>query len=123
MIHLTLLKILKNHFQTLSNYFFVLFIIIVVVLAIIGFVSFFVIKSQRKYYKLQKEIYNRNIQKITEKDEKINVNIKNHKFKMAQIQEKSTEDLGNDANEINTKNEIKRVVFQSTDISYMINSK
>ena len=68
----TLLRILKNHFQILSNYFYF-------------------------FYSL---------------------NIKNHNLKWNRFKsEKSTEDLGNDANEINAKNEIKRVAFQSTDIS------
>ena len=116
--------------ESLSNFiklfFIVLFIIIVVVLTIIGIGSFFVIKSQRKYYKLQEEVSFRNIAKATEKHEKIDVNIKNHnlkndyRFKQNYNRfkpEKSTEDLENDSNEINARDNIKRVVLKSIDNS------
>ena len=109
--------------ESLSNFiklfFIVLFIIIVVVLILIGIGSFFVIKSQRKYYKLQEEISFRNIAKATEKDEKIGINIKNHNFKNDNRfkPEKSNEDLEIDSNEINGGNDIKKVVLKSTDNS------
>ena len=109
--------------ESLSNFiklfFIVLFIIIVVVLILIGIGSFFVIKSQRKYYKLQEEVSFRNIPKVTEKDEKIEVNIQNHNLKNDNRfkPEKSNEDLGNDSNEINGRNEIKRVALKSVDNS------
>ena len=48
---------LKNVFMNMIKVFFItIFIVIIIVLAIIGIVSFFVIKRQRRYYKLEEEI-------------------------------------------------------------------
>ena len=48
---------LKNVFINMIKVFFItIFIVIIIALAIIGIVSFFVIKRQRRYYKLEEEI-------------------------------------------------------------------
>lgn len=59
----------------------VLFIIIVVVFVLIAIGSFFVIKSQKKYYILREEISLSKAQKISEKNEGIDLNEKNNNSK------------------------------------------
>ena len=50
----------ENVKESFSNFikvfFIVLFIIVVIALSLIGIISFFVVKNQRKYYKLQEEV-------------------------------------------------------------------
>ena len=100
--------------QFLKLFFIILFICVIIVLCIIGISSFFLVKNQRKYYKLKEEVSFSSIQKqiifnsnnINDKNyiennsgdknisDKIRVqkNFKNNNFVISQ---KTTEDLKN----------------------------
>ena len=107
--------------QFLKLFFIILFICVIIVLCIIGISSFFLVKKQRKYYKLKEEVSFSSIQKqiifnsnnINDKNDlqnnsgdknisdKININMKNHyKNKNFVISQKTTEDLKDANNEI-----------------------
>ena len=101
----------KTILSFIKLFFIIIIIIIIVALILIGVGTFFVIKSQKKYYRLKEEYSITNEPKIESNDEKINVNknhhnIKNHNNRLKP--EKTKESLKSE------NNNIKIEVVQST---------
>lgn len=107
--------------QFLKLFFIILFICVIIVLCIIGISSFFLVKKQRKYYKLKEEVSFSSVQKqiifnsnnINDKNilqnnsgdknisDNINIKMKNNfKNKNFETSQKTTEDLKDANNEI-----------------------
>ena len=107
--------------QFLKLFFIILFICVIIVLCIIGISSFFLVKKQRKYYKLKEEVSFSSVQKqiifnsnnINDKNilqnnsgdknisDNINIKMKNNfKNKNFVTSQKTTEDLKDANNEI-----------------------
>ena len=112
--------------QFLKLFFIILFICVIIVLCIIGISSFFLVKKQRKYYKLKEEVSFSSVQKqiifnsnnINDKNilqnnsgdknisDNINIKMKNNfKNKNFVTSQKTTEDL-KDANNETTRDQI-----------------
>lgn len=65
---------IKESFSNFFKVFFItLFIVVLIVISLIGIVSFFVIKKQKKYYKLKEEV---SINELKDESKKVDLNMK-----------------------------------------------
>ena len=87
----------KSILQFLKIFFIILSICVIIVLCIIGISSFFVMKKQKKYYKLKEELSFSSVQKP--------INFKSSNFNPKNnLKQKSSEDKNNSDSNINRNN-------------------